>query len=83
MDAGEEDILAIKINLVNMVDVFTNLQIYLISSIRNYCKKKKDIRNICFCRQIINIKLLKGNYFLANALSIYSFKFTLAVVLIN
>ena len=41
MDTGEEDILAIKINLVNMVDVFTNLQIDHISSIRNYCKKKK------------------------------------------
>ena len=41
MDAGEEDILAIKINLVNMVDVFTNLQIDLISPIRNNNKKKK------------------------------------------
>ena len=61
MDTGEEDILAIKINLVNMVDVFTNLQIDHISSIRNYCKKKKDTRNICFCRQITNIQWLKGN----------------------
>ena len=34
------------INLINMVDVFANLQMDFIFLIRNYWKKKKDARNI-------------------------------------
>ena len=41
MDTEEEDILAIYKNLINMIDVFTNLQMDFIFSIRNYCKKKR------------------------------------------
>ena len=37
----EEDILAIYVNLINMVIAFTNLQMDFINSIQNYCKKKK------------------------------------------
>ena len=37
----EEDILATYINLIDMVDVFTNLQMDFILSIQNYCKKKR------------------------------------------
>ena len=35
----EEDILAIYIYLINMINAFTNLQMDLIFSIRNYYKK--------------------------------------------
>ena len=38
----EEDILAIYVNLINMVIAFTNLQMDFINSIQNYCKKKKN-----------------------------------------
>ena len=41
MDTEEGDMLAIYINSINMFDVFTNLQMDFIFSIRNYCKKKK------------------------------------------
>ena len=34
-----EDILAINVNLINMIDAFTNLQMDFIFSIGNYCKK--------------------------------------------
>ena len=44
----EEDILAIYVNLINMVNVFTNLQIDFIFSIRNYCKKKRYIKYFTF-----------------------------------
>ena len=37
----DEDILAICINLINMVNPFTKLQIDVIFSIRNYCKKNR------------------------------------------
>ena len=55
----EEDILAIYIDLIYMVDVLTNLQMDFIFSIRNYCKKKKIYKTFCFCRQMTNTKLLK------------------------
>ena len=58
----EEDILAIYVNLINMVIAFTNLQMDFINSIQNYCKKKKMVYEIfCFCRQMTNTKLLKEN----------------------
>ena len=57
----EEDISAIYINLINMINAFTNLQMGLIFSIRNFYKKKKFYEIICFCRQMKNAKLLKGN----------------------
>ena len=57
----EEDISAIYINLINMINAFTNLQMGLIFSIRNFYKKKKFCEIICFCRQMKNAKLLKGN----------------------
>ena len=41
MDTEEEDISAIYINLVNMVDAITNLQMDFIFSKQNYCKKKR------------------------------------------
>ena len=41
----EEDISAIYINLINMINAFTNLQMGLIFSIRNFYKKKKVLRN--------------------------------------
>ena len=41
MDTEEEDNLAIYINLINMIDAFTNLQIDFIFSIQTYCKKKE------------------------------------------
>ena len=41
MDTEEEDISAIYINLVNMVDAITNLQMDFIFSTQNYCKKKR------------------------------------------
>ena len=44
----EEGILAIYINLINMVNVFTNLQIDFIFSIRNYCKKKRYKKYFAF-----------------------------------
>ena len=34
-----EDILAIYVNLINMIDAFTNLQMDFIFSIGNHCKK--------------------------------------------
>ena len=46
MDTKEEDILAIYIILINMVNAFTNFQMDLIFSLRSYCKKEKDIPNI-------------------------------------
>ena len=46
MDTEEEDISAIYINLFDMVNAFTNLQMDLIFSIRNYYKKKNVSRNI-------------------------------------
>ena len=39
----EEDILAIYVNLINMVIAFTNFQMDFINSIQNYYKKKKGI----------------------------------------
>ena len=79
----EEDIFAIYIDLIYMVDVLKNLQLDFIFSIRNYCKKKKIYETFCFCRQMRNTKLLKGNWLLANALSIYSFVFILTFASIN
>ena len=38
MDTEEEDILAIYINLIDMVDAFTKSQMDFIFSIRNCCK---------------------------------------------
>ena len=55
----EEDISAIYINLVDMVHAFTNLQLDFIFSIRNYCKKKKDIRNILLLRTNGKYKVVK------------------------
>ena len=67
---------AIYINLINMVDAFTNLQMDFFFS----CKKKEIYEVFCFCRQMENAKLLKGNR-LENPM--YSFQFTLTFVLIN
>ena len=53
----EEDILVIYINLINMINAFTNLQMDLIFSIRNYYKKNKVIRNIL----MTDTKFSKGN----------------------
>ena len=57
----EEDILAIYINLINMINAFTKLQMDLIFFIRNYYKKKKLFEIFCFCNQMTNTKLLKEN----------------------
>ena len=68
-----EEVLAIYINLINMVDAFINLQMDLIFSIENYYEKKDLYEIFCVCIQMA--KFLKGNRFLANALPIYSFTF--------
>ena len=83
MDMETKGSLAIYVNLINVVDAFTNHQMDFIFSIRSYCKKKRYMKILCFCRQMANTKLLKGNRLLANALLIYSFTFTLTSVLIN
>ena len=44
-----------------MVNAFTNLQMEFMFSIRNCYKKKKIYEMFCFCRQMTNTKLLKGN----------------------
>ena len=61
MDTEEEDISAIYINLINMINAFTNLQMNLIFSIRSYYKKKMFYEIFCYTRQMKNTKLLKGN----------------------
>ena len=48
METEEHDISAICINLVNVVDAFTNLKVDFIFFIRNYCKKKRYTKNIAF-----------------------------------
>ena len=82
----EEDILAIYINLINisnMVDAFTNSQmdsIFLYETIA----RKKDMRSILLLQTNDKYKVVvKGKGLLANALPIYSFKFTRTFVLIN
>ena len=55
----EEDILAIYINLINMINAFTKLQMDLIFSIRNYYKKKKVIRNILLLQPNDKHKVVK------------------------
>ena len=60
----EKDTLIIYINLINMVNAFNNLQMDFIFSVRNCWKKKKIYKIFCFCRQITNTKLLKGNQLL-------------------
>ena len=55
----EEDILAIYINLINMGNVFTNLQMDFVFSIQNYCKKKSNIRNILVLRTNDKHKVVK------------------------
>ena len=67
MDREEEDILAIYINLINMINAFTNLQMDLIFSIRNYYKKKKVLRNILLLQanekyKVVKRKLAVRNY---------------------
>ena len=42
-----------------MVDAFTNLQMDFIFSIRKYCKKKKDIRNILLLQKNDKYKVVK------------------------
>ena len=44
-----------------MINAFTNLQMDLIFSIQKYFKKKKLHEIFCFCSQMANAKLLKGN----------------------
>ena len=83
MDTEEEDISAIYINLVNMVDAFTNLQMGFIFFVQNCCKNKQIYEIFCFCRQMTDTKLLKGNRLLTNTLPIYSFIFKHRFVLIN
>ena len=82
MDTEEEDILAIYKNLIKMIDVFTNPQIDFIFSIRNYCKKKRYTKYLLL-QTNDKYKVVKKNWLLANALLVYSFKFTLTFVLIN
>ena len=48
MDTEKEDVLAIYTNLINMADVFTNLQMDFIFSIRSYCKKKRYVKYFAF-----------------------------------
>ena len=48
MDTEKEDVLAIYTNLINMADVFTNLQMDFIFSIRSYCKKKRYMKYFAF-----------------------------------
>ena len=65
MDTEEEDILvAIYINLINMVNAYTNLQIDL-SFLQEIITSKKDIGNILLLQTAllanINTNLLKGN----------------------
>ena len=64
MDREEENILAIYINLMNMINAFTNLQMDLIFSIRNYYKKKKVLRNILLLQANEKYKVVKGNWLL-------------------
>ena len=59
-----------------MVDVFTNFQTDFIFSIRNYCKKKRYTKYLLL-QTNDKYEVVKGNRLLANALPIYSFKFTL------
>ena len=47
----DEDILAICINLINMVNPFTKLQIDVIFSIRNYCKKNRYSKYFAFAEK--------------------------------
>ena len=44
----EEDILAIYINLINMIKAFTSLQIGFNFSIQNCCKKKRYTKYFAF-----------------------------------
>ena len=59
MDTKEENILAIKINLISMVDVSTNPQIDFIFSVRTFARKKKDIRNILLLQTDDKYKVFK------------------------
>ena len=61
MDTDEEDILVIYVNLIDMVNAITSLQIDF--SIRN-CQEIKICEIFCFCRKITNTKLLKENQLL-------------------
>ena len=56
----EEDILAIYVNLINMVIAFTNFQMDFINSIQNYYKKKKGIWNILLLQTNDKYKVVKG-----------------------
>ena len=73
-------------NSVNMVNLFTNLQMDLIFSLRNYYKKKKIYWIFCFGRQMTNTKLWLNKCFLnsfilrANALPICYFTFTFTFI---
>ena len=60
MDTEEENILAIYINLINMADVFTNLQIDFMFSIRILARKEKDIRNILLLQTNDKYKVVKS-----------------------
>ena len=59
MDREEEDISSIYINLINMINAFTNLQMGLIFSIRNFYKKKKVLRNILLLQANEKYKVVK------------------------
>ena len=58
MDTEEEDILAIYINLINMINAFTKLQMDLFYT-KLLQEKKKLYEIFCFCSQMTNTKLLK------------------------
>ena len=72
----EEDILAIYINLIDMVYAFAKSQMDFIFSIRNCCKLKKSYTEYSFAEND-KYKLLKGNWLLANAFPSYFFIFKL------
>ena len=54
----EEDILALYINLNNMVHVFTNPQMDFIFLVGNYCKKKILYKIFAFADKVVSWKVV-------------------------
>ena len=61
MDTKEEDILAIYIILINMVNAFTTFKWTSSFLYEVIARKKKIYQIFCFFWQMTNTKLLKGN----------------------
>ena len=59
MDMETKGSLAIYVNLINVVDAFTNHQMDFIFSIRSYCKKKKIYENIVLLQTNGKYKVVK------------------------